>query len=128
MPNEKHLEFLQSAIGRMAGNSLQMKTWSVGIATAAIGFAAAKESVPAAAMFGVAPILAFWGLDAYYLALEKCFRDLFETERKVVGTTGTFDMKPTKVDEKFWACAFRPAVVFIHLPMAAVVVAVALLR
>src|SRR4051812_12610620 len=101
MPNEKHLEFLQSAIARMAGNSFQMKTWSVGIATAAIGFAAAKDSVPAAGAFGVVPILTFWGLDAYYLALERGFRALYETARAVPCTTGTFDMVPTGV-EKAW--------------------------
>jgi hypothetical protein len=126
MPNEKHLEFLQSAIARMAGNSFQMKTWSVAIATAAIGFAAAKDGVPGAAALGVIPIATFWGLDAYYLALERGFRKSYDAARVVAGTACTFEMVPAQIS--WFECARRPAVCFVHLPMALVVIAVATLR
>ena len=60
MPNEKHLEFIQGAIARMAGNSFQMKSWNVALATAAIGFAVAKDSHPKAAVLAILPALTFW--------------------------------------------------------------------
>jgi len=60
----KHLEFIQSIIARLAGNSFQMKGWNVALATAAIGFAVAKDSRPTLAVLAVVPALAFWFLDA----------------------------------------------------------------
>jgi hypothetical protein len=128
MPNEKHLEFLQSAIARMASNSFQMKAWSVAIATAAIGFAAAKDQLPGAAAFGVIPIATFWGLDAYYLALEQGFRNLYDSARVAPGTSSTFEMTPTGAMRSWPQCALRPAILFVHLPMALVVIAVATLK
>jgi hypothetical protein len=56
-----------------------MKAWIVALATAVIGFVAAKDGKPGAAIYALAPALAFWALDAYYLALEFRFRDLYNT-------------------------------------------------
>src|ERR1700691_5910895 len=91
MPNDKHLEFIQSVISRMAGNSFQMKSWNVALATAAIGFAAAKDSHPKAAMLALIPSFVFWVLDAYYLLLERAFRDLYDDA--INGTAAAYSMK-----------------------------------
>ena len=123
MPNEKHLEFLQDAISRMADHSFQMKTWSVGVATAAIGFAAAKDSLPDAAILGIVPIIAFWGLDGYYLMLERGMRAIYNTVR--IAATSDFEMMPS-VSSKAWLDAtMSPPVVLVHLAMALVVFLVA---
>jgi hypothetical protein len=68
----KYLEFLQAAITRMGSNSFLVKGWSVTLGTAVLGF--------------------FWILDAYYRALEKLFRDLWE--RAVASEKVTFNMRP----------------------------------
>jgi hypothetical protein len=68
----KHLEFIQTAIGRMATNSFLFKGWAITIATALSAFAAANTK---AALLTIALVttLLFWGLDAYYLWLERGF-------------------------------------------------------
>ena len=119
----KHLDLLQSAISRMAGNSFALKGWSVALATVIFGLST-KESVPGLALVALVPILAFWGLDAYYLALERGFRALY-TAAILPNTPTDFAMKPSAVTPKVWLeCARRPAVVWLHLPLAGAAVAV----
>jgi hypothetical protein len=128
MPSEKHLEFLQAAITRMAGNSFQMKAWSVAVASATVAFAAAKDSNPRVAVLGVVPIIAFWALDAYYLALERLFRAKYDAVR-VLPAASDFDMSPGVVTATLGLQAvLRPAVWLLHLPMVALVGLVTLSR
>jgi hypothetical protein len=119
MANEekmKHLDLIQGAITRMASNSFVLKGWSVTLATALFGFSA-KDSEPRLALLALLPILVFWGLDAYYLGLERLFRKLYAT---AAGATVTdFAMAPGKLGIKGWLEAVRrPAVLWLHLPLA----------
>lgn len=117
MASEKHLDFLQAAITRMAGHSFQMKAWSVAVASATVAFAAAKDSNPRVAVLGVVPIVAFWALDAYYLALEGLFRTKYDSVR-VLATPSDFDLSPGAVTAPLVLKAgLRPAVWVLHLPM-----------
>ena len=119
----KSLDFLQSIISRLAGNSFQMKTWNVALATAAIGFVTAKDSRPNMAVLAVIPSLAFWGLDAYYLALEKLFRARYELASEQIEPS--FNLSPGTVDARKWFTAtVRPAVLGLHLPMVVVILLV----
>jgi len=72
------MEFVQSVIGRMAGNSFVLKGWSVTLASALFALAA-KDSNPHLALLAIIPASAFWGLDAYYLRQERLFRRLHES-------------------------------------------------
>lgn len=123
MPNEKHLEFIQGAIARMAGNSFQMKSWNVALATAAIGFAVAKDSHPKAAVLAILPALTFWVLDAYYLLLERAFRDLYD--KAVAGTAVAYSMKIERTFGMALVAFFRPSVSVIHLTAIIVIYMVA---
>lgn len=76
----KHLEFIQTIIARMAGNSFLLKGWTVTLAAALFALAA-KESNGAFALLAVIPALSFWGLDAYYLRQERLFRKLYDDLR-----------------------------------------------
>lgn len=126
MASEKHLEFLQAAVTRMAGNSFQMKAWSVAVASATVAFAAAKDSNPRVAVLGVVPIVAFWALDAYYLALEKLFRDKYDAVRGLPAPSD-FDMSPGAVTAALvLEFVVRPAVWALHFPMVVLVLLVAL--
>lgn len=119
MASEKHLEFIQSAVSRMAGNSVEMKKWTVALATAAIGFAAAKDSHPRAAMLALIPSFVFWVLDAYYLLLERAFRNLYD--EAVQGTTAAYSMS-IKTTARMALTAFvRPSVLLIHATMMVVI-------
>jgi hypothetical protein len=118
--DSKPLEFIQAIIARMAGNSFQMKAWNVALATAAIGFVAAKDAKPAAAIYALGPALAFWILDAYYLALEIRFRDLYTAASST--PTPSYNLAIPDVDLRLMIYAiFRPAVFFLHVPVLAVI-------
>src|SRR5881296_3689006 len=78
----KHLEFVQNAISRMAGNSFLLKGWTVTIAAALFALAAI-DSNRRFAVLALFPSLAFWGLDAYYLRQERLFRRLYDELRKL---------------------------------------------
>lgn len=125
MMHPKHLEFIQAIITRLAGNSFQMKAWNVALATAAVGFSATKDSHPTAAVLAVIPSIAFWYLDAYYLGLERIYRDLYNGA--VAGTVAPFDLKTSGLGFGRWLDMFgRPAVAGLHLPMVAVILLVSL--
>jgi hypothetical protein len=72
----KHLELIQGVIDRMAQNSFLFKGWAITIAAGVSAFAAssATRGVVGIALGSTA---IFWGLDAYYLRLERCFIDLY---------------------------------------------------
>ena len=76
----KLLEFIQGVINRLATNSFQMKGWSV-VLVAAILVLLARENRLNAAFIALAPILAFGGLDGYFLHRERLFRALYDHVR-----------------------------------------------
>lgn len=76
----KHLEFLQSAISRMAGNLFLLKGWSITL-IAALFALSAKDSNHWYVLLAYYPLLSFWLLDGYFLALERRFRSLYDHVR-----------------------------------------------
>jgi hypothetical protein len=123
--NPQHLEFIEGVIDRLGGNSFQIKGWNVALATAAVGFAASKDSHPTAAALAVVPSIALWFLDGYYLALEKLFRDLYASAD--AGTTAPYSLKPAGLTASLWAAAtWRWSVAGLHLPLIGVILTVML--
>jgi hypothetical protein len=121
----KHLEFIEGIVNRLAGNSFQMKGWNVALVTAAVGFAASKDSHPSAAALAAVPCVALWCLDAYYLALEKLYRDLYT--QAVAGSVPDFCLDTTKLTFLLWlGSAWRWSVAGLHLPMLWVILTVML--
>ena len=78
----KHLEFIQGVVNRLSTNSFLLKGWSI-ILISALFALSAKDADRGFALLAYIPGLAFWGLDGYFLALERCYRQLYE---KVRGT------------------------------------------
>lgn len=76
----KHLEFIQASIGRMSGNLFLLKGWSVTL-IAALFALAAKDTNKAYIVVAYFPLFIFWFLDAYFLAMERRFRSLYEHVR-----------------------------------------------
>lgn len=76
----KHLEMIQSVIGRLGSNSFLVKGWSVATGAALYSIAIHNDEWGFAAI-GASAILVFWVLDAYYLHREKLFRGLFDLVR-----------------------------------------------
>jgi|SRR5271157_4079459 len=70
---QSHLNISQSVIQRMASNSTSCKAWCITLVAAILVIVAGKGK-PSYALIASIPTLLFLILDAYYLALERCFR------------------------------------------------------
>ena len=92
MVEEKHLDFVQGAINRLAGNSFAYKGWAATITSALIAFLLKDQ--PRFIVAGLYPILAFWFLDANALALERAFRKLYDQVRLGNVTEYSMDIRP----------------------------------
>ncbi len=73
---QTHLGILQNVIQRMAANSSASKTWCVTLVSAILVVVADKGR-PEYAWIAMLPTFVFLTLDAYYLALEKAFRNSY---------------------------------------------------
>lgn len=91
----KHLEFIQAAIARMANNSFLFKGWAITIATGLAAFAAVDTR---RALLSIALITTalFWGLDGYYLWLERGFVELHKQVAKNTSGQIHFNMAVDK--------------------------------
>lgn len=106
----KHLEFIQAVISRMATNSFLFKGWAITIAAGLAAFAAV-ESRTALLILALATTIMFWGLDGYYLWLERCFIKLHNEVAAKSADNIDFAMEPDKTDAlRRWlsTCACRP--------------------
>lgn len=74
---QTHLGILQNVIQRMAANSAASKAWCVTLVSAVLVIVAGKGK-PDFAYIAFLPTIVFAALDAYYLALEKAFRNSYK--------------------------------------------------
>ena len=76
-----HLAMIQGVVTRLGQNSFLLKGWSVLLVSAllALGAASSEELVVLVAFL---PVLAFWGLDGYFLWQERLFRALYDYVRE----------------------------------------------
>ena len=107
-PNKlKHLEFIQSVVNRMAGNSFLLKGWSVTL-VAALFALAAKDVNKKYIVVAYFPAIAFWILDGYFLSQEKRFRQLYEitASKKEEETDFSMDTKLVADWKTSWTASF----------------------
>lgn len=75
---QAHLGITQSVIQRMAANSASCKAWCITLVSAILVIVAEKGK-PQYALIAVIPNALFLVLDVYYLALEKMFRQSYNS-------------------------------------------------
>ena len=73
----KHLEMIESVIERMGQNSFALKGWTMTLVVAICAFSAAGTERKFA-LVAIAPIIAFWFLDSFYLQKERKYRELYK--------------------------------------------------
>ena len=90
---QTHLEITQSVIQRMAANSTSCKTWCITLVSAILVIVADKGKSQYA-LITVIPTILFLILDAYYLALERMFRNSYNNfiEKLHTGQIVTSDL------------------------------------
>jgi hypothetical protein len=91
---QKHLEFLQGTINRMASNLFLLKGWTITL-IAALFALSAKDSNRAYVLIAYFPALVFWILDGYFLSQERRFRSLYDSVRKLDEDKIDFSMDTT---------------------------------
>ncbi|PYF09255.1 hypothetical protein C8J30_110129 [Rhodobacter viridis] len=113
-----HLGMIQSIIARLSGFSANAKTFCITILAALVAVAFQKP-VPELIWAGVAVPLVFASLDAYYLALEKQFRDMYAVvSGRAIDQAADLAIAPKKLKSKEVAAAFfSPSVIGVHLPL-----------
>jgi hypothetical protein len=116
----KHLEFIQSVINRLAGNSFLLKGWSVTLVAALFAFAA-KDGNKNYVLVAYLPVLIFWNIDAYFLSRERMFRGLYDSvrEKKEDETDFSMDTQPFRTARNNWPCSFvSVSLILFYLPLA----------
>lgn len=93
----KHLEWIQTVISRMAGNSFLLKGWSVTLVSALFALAAADTS-RRFVLLAYLPAMVFWVLDGYFLHQERLFRGLYDHVR--CQATTQFSMDTANITNK----------------------------
>lgn len=121
----KHLEFVQGVVNRLSTNSFLLKGWSVVIISALFALSAKDADVNFARLAFI-PALVFWGLDAYFLALERNYRKLFNRVRLLLPEKIDFTMDLDIVNGwRDWAAAlFSKTLVLFHLAVVVIICAV----
>ncbi|MDQ3879842.1 MAG: hypothetical protein M3295_02020 [Chloroflexota bacterium] len=77
MPNVERLKLIQAIIDRMARNSFALKGWAVTLTGALLSLTAARHD-DTIALIAIYVLIAMAALDAYYLALERAYRTLYD--------------------------------------------------
>ena len=87
----KHLEFIQGIVNRLATDSFRLKGWTVVLVSAVVVLLARTGRI-GITHAAVAPVIAFWGLDGYFLWQERLFRALYDHVRQLPESDIDFSM------------------------------------
>ena len=103
----KHLDFIQGVVNRLSTNSFLLKGWSVVLVSALFALSAGNSNVNFVFLAYI-PAIAFWGLDGYFLSLERAYRRLYEKVRKLEPDEIDFsmDFRATQDNPANWVSAF----------------------
>lgn len=91
----EQLKLIQAVITRLAGNSFLLKAWAVSLVTGLAALAKVNGNVEIA-WISCGVLVVFGLLDAYYLALERAFRELYERQAGA-NSLDTWSLQPRPV-------------------------------
>lgn len=126
----KHMEFIQAVISRMSTSSFVFKGWAITIAAGLSAFAAADTRV-ALLVIALISTLMFWGLDGYYLWLERCFVALYQKVSRLGPDDIDFSMtidKEHAVCKWIEACRRHHLIAFYGIILVIDVIGIVLIR
>ncbi|MGQ0815889.1 MAG: hypothetical protein ACT4O1_15770 [Gemmatimonadota bacterium] len=112
----KHLEFIQSTINRLSTNSFLLKGWSVVLVAALFALSASDASVDFIYL-AYFPAIVFWGLDGYFLMMERVYRKHYDRVRAKGPQDIDFSMDTSDLtaDVHEWARAtFSKTLIIFH--------------
>lgn len=117
----KHLELIQVVISRMAGNLFYLRGWVITLVAGVLVLLAQTESGRLPIIFLSLVIVLFWGYDAYFLALERMYRDLYDKVRKLKDEEIDFSMDISEFEKykknSMIFCFFSPTLRYFYAPL-----------
>ena len=110
----RHLEMIQGVVHRLANQAAWTRRFSlVFVATVTAGAFIAEE--PTLAFLSLIAVVAWWLLDAYYLAEERNFRALFDAVRISPPPTDPFTMRRPSLG--YWPVVWSRTLLLFHGPL-----------
>lgn len=102
----KHLEFIQGVVNRLSTNSFLLKGWSVVLVSALFALSVNNSNVRFI-MLAYIPAIVFWGLDGYFLSVERIFRKHYDRVRTKAPDEIDFSMDTSDLSSgcRDWASA-----------------------
>lgn len=129
----KEIDLIQGCISRMAHNSFLIKGWTITIIVitwAILG----KESLSSfALLLLLIPIIGFWCLDAYFLWVEKMYRNLYSSvlnnRLKLNNKDDLYNLDPNRFKKETgsWWKVFFSKTIFIFYGCLCLVILIVLL-
>jgi uncharacterized membrane protein len=123
----KHLEFIQTIINRMAGNSFLIKGWAITL-VAALFALSSKDANKNYIIISFLPIIIFWILDAYFLSRERYFRCLYDKVRNLDKDEVDFSLDISQFKDRknnwFWSI-FSHTILFFYTLLIVVMLIIA---
>ncbi|NQT64035.1 MAG: hypothetical protein HQ556_13825 [Candidatus Marinimicrobia bacterium] len=96
---EKHLEFIQNIISRLARDSFLVKGWAITIFSAFM-ILGLKNNTEEILLWSIFPSTMFWFIDGYFLYQERLYRLLHDNVRTKNIEDVDYDLKiPTEIKE-----------------------------
>lgn len=117
----KHLELIQGVISRMAGNLFYLRGWVITLIAGVLVLLTQIETGRLPIIFLSLITIIFWGYDAYFLALERMYRNLYDKVRMMKEDDIDFsmDISEFKVLKKnsMVYCLFSPTLRYFYGPL-----------
>ena len=104
----KHMDYIQSAISRIASNQFQIKGWAITLGTAILTLFANSLNNPDGPnayflLIAIFPMLLFWIIDAKFLSTERRLRRIYMDIAEHKADIRPFDMPTGKYHSGYYS-------------------------
>lgn len=118
----RYLEAIQRVIDRLSNTSFILKGWAVSLVAGLMALAA-NGANQGYVLIAYIPIAVFWFLDAYFLMMERQYRNLFKENADLSQKLEFFSIKRKKGDLYLYARAlFSITMLLTYIPLIAATV------
>ena len=126
----KHLEFIQGVINRLSTNSFLLKGWSVVLVSALFALSANDSNVKFVFLAYI-PAIVFWGLDGYFLSVERIYREHYDRVRTKKPDEIDFSMSIKELEggvEEWLRAVFSKTLIPFHVSLISAIIVVMFLQ
>lgn len=118
----RYLEAIQRVIDRLSNTSFILKGWAVSLVAGLMALVA-NDTNQGYVLIAYIPIAVFWFLDAYFLMMERQYRDLFKENTDLSLKLEFFSIKRRKGNLDLYARAlFSTTMLLTYIPLIAATV------